>query len=226
MLFSSGGIYMEQTPPAPNSGLPWTRSEDEKLVQLYNEHVTFSEIAAQLGRTKTALMLRIKILSFPFQEAQPEIPRERKAYSQWSEKELDHIVESYRQGISLAAVSLETGRTIENLCLQLAKLGVAQPQSLDLVTYQVAIEKPPKFGLKWTEEDRAELLTSFLNGATLKDLAKVQERTNWSVLSKLFEAGCLDESDLEEMYRRAQARAFADSHPPAVISKGIAQPHE
>lgn len=217
---------MDQTSPAPNSGSPWTRAEDEKLVQLYKEHVTFSEMAAQLGRTTKSLTFRIKMLSFPFQEAQPEIPAERKAFSQWSEKELDHIVESYRQGISLAAVSLETGRTIENLCLQLAKMGVAEPQSLDLVTYGAVIEKPPKFGLKWTEEDLADLLTSFLNGVTLEELATLQERTTWSVLAKLFGAGYLDESDMEEMYRSAQARALAGSESPAAISRGAVEPNE
>jgi hypothetical protein len=165
-------------------------------------------------------------LSFPFQEAQPEIPAERKAYSQWSEKELDHIVESYRQGISLASLSLETGRTVENLCLKLAKLGVAEPQSLDLVTYHVVIDKPPKFGLKWSEEDFEELLTSFLNGVTLEDLAKLQERTTWSVLAKLFGAGYLEESDMDAMYRSAQARALADPQSPAVNFRGAADPNE
>jgi hypothetical protein len=202
---------MDQTSPAPNSRLSWTRSEDEKLVQLYKEHVTFSEMAAQMGRTTKSLTLRIKILSFPFQEAQPEIPFERKAFSRWSEAEQDKIVESYRQGISLAAVSLETGRTVESICLQLAHLGVAEPQDLDLVTYFAQMDRPANGGLRWTEIELEQLLGKFLGGASLDELSSSHERTTWSVLARLYGTGFLTDADLGEIYRRAQKRALAEA---------------
>lgn len=202
---------MDQTSPAQNSGLPWTRSEDEKLVKLYKEHVTFSEISAQLGRTTKSLTLRIKILSFPFQEAQPDIPVERKVFSRWSEAERDKIVESYRQGISLAAVSLETGRTVENICLQLAHLGVAEPQDLDLVTYFVQMDRPANNGLRWTEIELEQLLGKFLGGASLDELTTSHERTPWSLLARLYGTGFLTDEDLDETYGRAQTRAMAEA---------------
>ena len=204
------------SPPSPDAplsraGQMWTREEDEKLVEKYLARVGPSQIADDLGRSLESIVKRIKTISFPFQEDEPEIPLNKQRTGKWLDSEDNYICESYKAGLSLADVALSSGRSVNQICMRLARLGVAVPQSLDDVTYYTIYKgdglTPSKQGQKWTDEDRAALEAAFNAGNSLMAQAEQFERTPQGIVYQLYRLGLLTDEDLSKMVENAQSAA-------------------
>lgn len=198
----------EFQPPTSRSGQMWTRDQDEELVELYLARVTPTEIAEKMGRSRDSIFKRIKTISFPFPEDEPEISPKKKRTGKWFDSEDNFICDSYRSGLSLADVALTTGRSVEQICMRLAKLGVAVPSSLDDIVYFTPFvndgQMPSKQGQKWTEEDKVFLEQAFKEGKDLKEQSLLVERTLVSVMYQLYRLGLVDDEDLSDMVTSAQ----------------------
>ena len=57
LKLKSIGLY--SPPPAPSK---WTEENDSLVIQLYNQGLSFSEIAGQLGRSEKAVIARLVLL--------------------------------------------------------------------------------------------------------------------------------------------------------------------
>jgi hypothetical protein len=200
--------------PTSRVGMYWTREEDEQLVELYTKRVGPTEISEKLGRSRDSIIKRIKTLSFPHQEEEPEIPMGKRRTGKWLEREDDFAAKSYRAGVSLADVALQLGRSVENICMRLARLGVAQPQNLDDITYFKFDHGPgvlPKNqGLKWTDEAKEQVEDAFFSGESLEEIASLAERSQLSIIYQLHKSGMIFDDDLAGMVRRAQEKYSRD----------------
>lgn len=182
------------------SGARWVRSEDEKLIELFKQGLSFAEIAQTLKRSRGSISTRAHKL---YLEDQGYMLRELGDKKEKVAKPTaTKVVDLYRQGTPVEDISRTLGLQITTVAKVLMMARVLSPVSLDEVTYH----PEPAGGGPWTTKEDTLLLELFHSGQTLKAMSENLSRSPWALLYRLFRLDQISEGNTEEFIKLIRSK--------------------
>lgn len=116
----------------PNAGTPWTREEDEKLMQETSDGTAVSTLAEELGRSKGAITSRqlrlgliLKRPTYRDVDQDGTYPRHGRP---WTTEEDDRLRNFHEDGLDLEALCAAMGRNPGAIRSRLRKSGLPDPE--------------------------------------------------------------------------------------------------
>lgn len=151
--------------------IPWTTGDLRRLVEMYTAGETIKDIAAELGRTESAVTSKVHQLR---EASRPDLPaRERgpKSHRPWNTKDVQRLRELYAQGVPVVDIARELGRT------QAATAAYAQ--------YLHIRREGDQGYTAWTYDDEFKLAQLWRQGATLDEIAEAVGHSKESTKRKV-----------------------------------------
>ena len=145
----------------------WTAEDEELLMKLFEDGLTFKEIAAKLGRTMNACITKratiLKNTNMPNEStASPRIKT-------WTEEEEELLMKLYSEGMVFKEISAKLGRT-EIACI-MKKNKILK--SSDINSKSIPLTRT----ISWTIEEEELLMRLYRDGVTFKEIATKMGRT-------------------------------------------------
>lgn len=150
----------------------WSADDDERLVRLRADGMTYSAIAPQLGRSTTACRNRLRALALNGSDDARALLGAPRIATPWTARADRDLLQGYAAGRTVATLAAALGRTPHETNHRIAILS------------RRGVELPPRRP-RWSEERRAALARRRHEGATLRELEREFEITRGTLTSQL-----------------------------------------
>lgn len=138
----------------------WSQADYDRLRELQESGLTFSEIAAKLNRSQTSVIIALKRLGIYKPPSTYTKPRRRK----WLQAEQDRMVELHASGMKLAQIARELNRSYETVKAAMHR-------------HTQGAQKKPRTYEYYSASDDQLIMNLLKEGKTIKEIhARMPER--------------------------------------------------
>lgn len=166
-------------------GAPWTKEEEDTLIELFKAHETYESIALQLKRTKVAVTLRLAKLGLI--EKSYGVENSNNPVNKSEDSHDEAIIENDEPSfddLEIEDVYLDAhGKVIYTS----SRSSISQTNNLEN-----DISKEDRRGTPWTENEEELITLYFEQGKDIAEIAQRVGRTEVSIKSRLGKLGLID----------------------------------